>query len=327
MTAAGLISRTSHCGRLECALLILLAAVASSVGTAYASSLDLTISGTPPTTVVAGQAYSFTPTVSGLPAWYYEYFPYQAFTVKNKPAWATFNKDTGALTGTPTSSEVGTDAGIVITVSKTAGSVSLPAFSIQVTSAVTAASATSAPPTITGTPPTSVVAGKTYAFLPSASDPNGDAISFSIANKPSWATFSIATGRLSGTTDTADIGAYPDIVISVSDGNASAALPSFTIDVQPTATPPPATSGTATLTWTPPTTNTDGSPLTDLAGYVVYYGTSATDLQASAQVTDPTATSYSFANLAEGTWYFAVAAYASDGTQSAQTSVMSVTVE
>ncbi len=32
----------------------------------------------------------------------------------------------------------------------------------------------------------------------------------------------------------------------------------------------PAMAATATLTWTAPTTNTDGTPLTDLAGYKVY---------------------------------------------------------
>jgi len=29
----------------------------------------------------------------------------------------------------------------------------------------------------------------------------------------------------------------------------------------------------ATVSWIPPTTNTDGTALTDLAGYKVYYGT------------------------------------------------------
>src|SRR3990172_13172687 len=37
----------------------------------------------------------------------------------------------------------------------------------------------------------------------------------------------------------------------------------------------PAYSGQAVLTWTPPTTNADGTPLTDLAGYKVYYGTAS----------------------------------------------------
>jgi len=241
MTTAGVISRTSHCRPLRyVALMLLMIAVCGvRTGTAAASSLDLTISGTPATTVTAGEAYSFTPTVSGLPAWYYKYFPYHAFTITNKPAWATFNDNTGALTGTPTSSEVGTFAGIIITVSKTAGSVSLPAFSIQVTSANTASSAPSTPPTIAGTPPTSVTVGSSYSFEPSATDSNGDALSFSVANKPSWASFSIATGELSGTPTSADVGTDSGITISVSDGTASAALPAFSITVAAAPTSPP----------------------------------------------------------------------------------------
>ena len=36
----------------------------------------------------------------------------------------------------------------------------------------------------------------------------------------------------------------------------------------------PASAGVLDASWTAPTTNTDGSPLTDLASYRVYYGSS-----------------------------------------------------
>ncbi len=32
--------------------------------------------------------------------------------------------------------------------------------------------------------------------------------------------------------------------------------------------------GAATVAWIPPTRNSDGSTITDLAGYTIYYGTS-----------------------------------------------------
>ena len=50
-------------------------------------------------------------------------------------------------------------------------------------------------PTISGAPPTSVVQGTQYAFQPTASDVNGDVLTFSIVNKPAWATFTTSTGR------------------------------------------------------------------------------------------------------------------------------------
>jgi len=94
-------------------------------------------------------------------------------------------------------------------------------------------------PQISGTPATSVNAGTAYSFTPTASDAGGGTLTFSIQNLPSWAHFSSATGQLSGTPASSDAGAYSGIAISVSDGKASAALPSFSIAVtntSPTAT-------------------------------------------------------------------------------------------
>jgi hypothetical protein len=54
-------------------------------------------------------------------------------------------------------------------------------------------------PVISGTPATSATVGKAYAFQPSASDPDGNTLTYSIVNRPGWATFSSSTGRLSGT--------------------------------------------------------------------------------------------------------------------------------
>src|SRR5882762_7254190 len=89
----------------------------------------------------------------------------------------------------------------------------------------------SAAPTISGTPSTSVVAGQSYAFTPTTTDPSGGTLTFSIANQPSWAAFSAGTGQLSGTPASANVGTYPNIVISVSDGTSKVALPAFTITV------------------------------------------------------------------------------------------------
>jgi hypothetical protein len=62
-----------------------------------------------------------------------------------------------------------------------------------------------------------------------------------------------------------------------------------------------------TLTWTPPTTNTDGTELTDLAGYLVYYGTSSGSYGSPIDVGN--VNTYSITNLAAGSYYFAVKAY------------------
>jgi Putative Ig domain len=181
-----------------------------------------------------------------------------------------------------------------------------------------------AAPTISGTPSTQATVGQAYSFTPSASGPSGTTLSFSIQNMPSWASFSIATGALTGTPSSADVETFSDIVISVSDGTQSTALTAFNIQVNAQAAG--SGSGSATLAWVPPTTNTNGTPLTDLAGYVISYGTSPNALTETIKVTSATATGYTVQNLAAGTWYFTVAAYTSEGTQSAPSDTASTTI-
>jgi hypothetical protein len=82
--------------------------------------------------------------------------------------------------------------------------------------------------------------------------------------------------------------------------------------------------GTATLSWEAPTTNTDGTPVTPLSGYTIYYGTSPSALSHSISAS-ATATSYEITGLASGTWYFAVEADATVGTKSAMSNIGSKT--
>ncbi len=175
--------------------------------------------------------------------------------------------------------------------------------------------------TVSGSPRTAVSSGQSYSFTPSVSNASG-ALTFSIHNAPPWASFDTATGELSGTPQAGDAGTYPDIVISVSNGQASATLPSFSITVAEAGS----ASGSADVSWTPPTTNTNGTTLTDLGGYYIYYGTSASSLTQKVQVTNIGLTSYEVGGLTAGTWYFAVAAYTTSGAQSSLSNVVSTTI-
>ncbi|HSY07427.1 MAG TPA: putative Ig domain-containing protein [Steroidobacteraceae bacterium] len=358
------------------------------------------ISGTPPASVIVGSSYMFTPTASDPDG------KALTFAVANLPPWASFSSATGELSGTPTSASIGTFSNIVISVSNGSASAALPAFSIDVDAAAQ-------PPVIGGTPATSVVAGSAYGFTPTASDPNGNALTFSIANRPSWASFNSATGQLSGTPAVANVGSFSNIAISVSDGTLSASLPAFTIAVTPPANPPPtisgspaisvsagtaysftptttdpsgnpltfsienppswatfnthsgtlsgtpaagdagsyanigisvsdgtssaslasfsitvtqATSGSATVNWSAPTQNTNGSALTNLAGFNIYYGTSAGNLNQSVQIANPGLVTYVLSDLAAGTWYFSVNAYSTTGAESVVSNIASKTI-
>jgi hypothetical protein len=268
------------------------------------------ISGVPSTTAQVNAAYAFHPGASDADG------NTLSFQISNRPAWASFDPASGSLTGTPSSNNIGTSSNIVISVSDGTASVSLPAFSIR----VEAAPQTNLPPVISGTPPTSINAGQAYNFQPSASDPNGSTLTFSISNMPAWASFNTSTGRLYGTPGTAEVGTYAGIVIRVSDGTTTVALAPFTITVTQVA------NGTATISWIPPTQNTDGSPLTDLGGYRIYYGTSQTNLAQMAEVDNPGLTSYVVQNLSPATWYFTMRAFRTNGTESEPSNIASKTI-
>lgn len=84
--------------------------------------------------------------------------------------------------------------------------------------------------------------------------------------------------------------------------------------------------GSATVTWTPPTTRTDGSPLTNLAGYRIYHGTSPTAITTRVDVTSATATSQVLTGLPAGLRYFQMTAVDANGVESARTNAVSTTI-
>jgi hypothetical protein len=175
-------------------------------------------------------------------------------------------------------------------------------------------------PTISGSPPASIRIGEAYLFKPNASDPDGDTLTFSIVNKPSWAHFDPTTGRLGGTPQEGDASIASNIQITVSDGRKEAALPEFSITVNQLAM------GTATLTWLPPTENADGSVLTDLAGYRIYYGRGSDALDQVITIDNPGLTSFVVENLSAATWYFSMTSVNSSGVESERSEAASKTV-
>lgn len=86
-------------------------------------------------------------------------------------------------------------------------------------------------PTISGAPPAQADEDAAYIFTPDADDPDGDTLTFAVENAPAWASFDTATGTLSGTPTRADVGMHEDIRITVSDGQASAELDPFAVEV------------------------------------------------------------------------------------------------
>lgn len=294
-----------------------LAAASICVGAAAAHATTaadgLSISGAPASRVLVatvGQPLSFTPTVTNpgnRPLFFW--WGYKA------APWLSFSNATGTISGTPPATAVGTETGyILISVKDGVDTAYLyREFRIKVVASAPP------PPTISGIPPTRAVAGTPYTFRPTAGGPAGMTLSFSVQNKPTWANFSIATGQLTGTPTSTQTGSYSNIVLSVSDGQASSALAPFTISVTGTT----ATTGSATLNWVPPTQDTNGSALTNYAGIILYYGAAPASLTQSVRVASSSQNSYTIGNLAAGTWYFGSVAYTNTGVQSAMSSIVS----
>lgn len=204
-----------------------------------------------------------------------------------------------------------------------------------VNSATDAGSARNSAPTISGSPATQVTAGASYMLVPNAQDADGDVLAFTIENRPTWASFDTTTGKLSGTPGAEYAGTSSAIVISVSDGKASVALPPFTVtvvaDTTSVAAPAPAPSvsepvmvdGKAVgLSWDVPALSMKGKPVADLAGYLIHYGTHADVLAYSIEVKGSGSNTFVVQDLEPGVYYFAVRAVTSNGTHSTLSNII-----
>jgi len=95
----------------------------------------------------------------------------------------------------------------------------------------------------------------------------------------------------------------------------------------PTAAPSASGSaGSATLSWDAPTTNTNGTALTDLAGYRIYYGSNPEHLDHTVHISTVGLQTYVIDGLEPGNWYFAVMALATDGKESQLSDVVLKTI-
>jgi Putative Ig domain len=283
-----------------------------SLNSTSSTQNPITLEGIPPSSVVVGNNYLFQPAIatgSGN----------MVFSIRGQPVWASFEPDTGLLSGIPSVSNIGLSADITITASNGSTTGSVGPFTILVEPASLAAPPSTAALLIRGTPPASVLSGQPYSFQPITTSASGRVLMFSIVNCPSWASFSTVTGALTGSPSSAQVGTYVNITISVSDGINATSLPTFSITVTSI------TTGAAELQWAAPTMNTNGTALVDLAGYLVYFGTAPSTLTQTITISNASATSYVVNGLVAGTWYFAVQAYDSQGNRSALSNIVSKT--
>ncbi len=189
---------------------------------------DIAINGNPPITAVAGKTLTYSPVVWEPDGQRLEFIVSAKLPL---PDWVSWNQSTGTLSMNPTQDDLGVvieDVNIYVAQdTKTVLSDSSGLFDVEVVS--------NNPPVITGEPVNttiSVLLNETFYFSPVAYDLDREqSLSFSVEALPSWASFDTETGILHGTPSQADVGVYPGITVSVTDGSSTVSLPAFSLNI------------------------------------------------------------------------------------------------
>jgi hypothetical protein len=87
-----------------------------------------------------------------------------------------------------------------------------------------------------------------------------------------------------------------------------------------------ASADSVTLSWSAPTENTNGSALTNLSGYVIYYGTSPSAMTQTIDINTVGMLTYVVDNLSAGSWYFQIVAVNAAGVQSSPSATVNVNI-
>ena len=82
--------------------------------------------------------------------------------------------------------------------------------------------------------------------------------------------------------------------------------------------------GSVSLAWDAPTQNLNGTPITNLSGFNVYYGTASRTYTHMINVRN--VTSYTVNSLPSATYYFAITTYDSSGIESDYSDEISLTI-
>ena len=162
---------------------------------------------------------------------------------------------------------------------------------------------------LAGAPNRQVVANQPYWFRPVASTTSGTALLFGIANQPRWSNFNPATGEVTGTPSSSDVGVYRGVTVTVTAGTQMRAL-SFDVEVVQVGT------NSVMVSWLAPTENEDGTPLVNLAGYRIRFGQQSGNYTSTINVDNPGLATYVISGLAAGTYYLVLSAVNTSGGES-----------
>lgn len=176
-------------------------------------------------------------------------------------------------------------------------------------------------PTISGSPAPAVNVDESWSFAPTASDVDGDALTFSVDNAPGWMSLDPGTGLLQGTPSAANVGVYDNIVLTVSDGSLTDSLGAFSVEVTQVAL------GSITLNWSLPTLNVDGSAIPAIESTNILYGRSSGNYPNRIEITNTATVSYVVEDLVPDTYYFVLTITDDGGVESDWSTEVVATVD
>ncbi|MBD1581577.1 Ig-like domain-containing protein [Pseudoalteromonas sp. S16_S37] len=194
-----------------------------------------TISGLPATSVLEGDSYSFTPIAQDIDS------ENLTFNIENKPTWASFNTQTGELSGTPTGDDIGVTGNVSITVSDGQLSAALKPFNLTVSVRNTAPKAS---------PQTAKVDEDGRVVIEAqVSDEQGDKLALTVQTQPQNGVLSSAEGGWVYTPNT-NFNGQDSFAYIASDGELTSEVATVSVTVNPINDAPTAQDDSITLTKT-----------------------------------------------------------------------------
>jgi hypothetical protein len=145
-----------------------------------------------------------------------------AYSLTRAPSGMTINSATGQIAWTPTAAQIG-NRGVTARVTDPGGLFASQAFTVVVTSA-------NAAPSITSAPVTTATVGAPYAYRVTATDPNGDVLTYALSQAPAGMTINATSGQIAWTPASTQTGTQA-VTARVTDPGGLAAVQSFTVSV------------------------------------------------------------------------------------------------
>lgn len=168
------------------------------------------------------------------------------YSLLTAPSGMVINPSTGLVQWAPTADQIGSHS-VVIDVSDGQGGGAVQGYNIVVSS-----TAASQPPTITSTPGLLAAVSQPYTYQATATDPQGESLTFSLLNAPTGMTIDPASGLIQWTPDPTQLETNP-VLLAVTNTDGEIATQNFAITVQPPNQPP-------VIMSSPVTTVTAGAP-------------------------------------------------------------------